>query len=58
MVKITSLPIVAESSLEFSFGVRVLTEIKVRCIKYLLKVVLSGNYTPRCNLKDPCNITI
>ena len=29
MVEVTSLPIVAESSLEFSFGVRALTEMKV-----------------------------
>ena len=43
MVKITSLLIVAESALRFSFGVTPLAEMKIWCIKgiYMLKVVSS-----------------
>ena len=43
MVKVMSLPILPESALGFSFGVRVWTEMEIRCGKdmYRLKLVSS-----------------
>ena len=46
MVKVTSLLIVTESALGFSFGAIVQTDMKLWCIKgmYMLKVVSSENH--------------